>query len=98
VLWCTFVLDPLVMPPQVAYALGRAIGPAVTRNLLRRRLRSLLQQSYPNLAGGLYLFGADPDAAQRSFLELRFDLARLMTRVSPTAANLSASSPPSTDA
>ena len=96
-LWCTFVLDPHVMPPQVAYAIGRAVGPAVTRNLVRRRLRSLLQQNYPNLPGGLYLFGAVPGVAQQSFSELMFDLSRLMIRVSPTAANLSASSPPSTD-
>ena len=81
VLWCTFVLDPLVTPPQVAYAIGRAVGPAVTRNLLRRRLRSLLQQKYPHLPAGLYLFGATPAAARRSYSELMFDLERLMARV-----------------
>ena len=32
VLWCTFVLDPLISPTEVAYAIGRAVGPAVTRN------------------------------------------------------------------
>ncbi|MUH51436.1 MAG: ribonuclease P protein component, partial [Actinobacteria bacterium] len=53
VLWCTFVLDPHVTPPQVAYAIGRAVGPAVSRNLLRRRLRSLLQQKYAHLPAGL---------------------------------------------
>ena len=78
VLWCTFVLDPHVTPPQVAYAIGRAVGPAVTRNVLRRRLRSLLQQKYPHLPAGLYLIGATPGAAKRSYIELMFDLERMM--------------------
>jgi ribonuclease P protein component len=86
VLWCTFVLDPHAMPPQVAYAIGRAVGPAVTRNLLRRRLRSLLHQNYPDLPAGLYLLGASPAAAQRSFNELAFDLTKLMSRVVATQA------------
>ena len=73
------------MPPQVAYAIGRAVGPAVTRNLLRRRLRSLLWQQFPNLPPGLYLVGAVPAAAQRSFNELAFDLSKLMTRVTSTS-------------
>ena len=81
VLWCTFVPDPLVSPPQVAYAIGRAVGPAVTRNLLRRRLRSLLREEYPHLPAGLYLIGVTPAAASRSFSELAEDLARLMSRI-----------------
>jgi ribonuclease P protein component len=85
VLWCTFVLDPLVSPPQVAYAVGRAVGTAVTRNRLRRRLRSLLVQQYPHLPGGLYLIGATPDAARQSFDELAFDLSRLMDRIPSTS-------------
>ena len=84
VLWCTFVHDPLVSPPQVAYAIGRVVGPAVTRNRLRRRLRSLLHQQYPHLPAGLYLVGATPAAAGRSFDELTADLERLMGKVIPT--------------
>ena len=37
-----WLADPQVGVPQVAYAIGRAVGPAVTRNRLRRRLRSLM--------------------------------------------------------
>ena len=81
-LWCTFVHDPLVSPPQVAYAIGRAVGPAVTRNRIRRRLRVLLQQQ-PDLPGGLYLIGARPHAAALSFDELTFDLTRLLQRTKP---------------
>jgi ribonuclease P protein component len=63
----------------VAYALGRAIGPAVVRNRLRRRLRVLLVDS--SLPPGLYLIGAQAVAAQRSSTELAFDLDRLVASV-----------------
>jgi ribonuclease P protein component len=79
VLWCTYIHDPTATPPRVAYALGRAIGPAVVRNRLRRRLQALLVGS--SLPPGLYLFGAQPIAAQRSQSELAFDLARLVASV-----------------
>jgi ribonuclease P protein component len=63
----------------VAYALGRAVGPAVVRNRLRRRLRELLTDS--SLPPGLYLIGAQAAAVQRSRAELVFDLDRLVASV-----------------
>jgi RNase P protein component len=63
----------------VAYALGRAIGPAVVRNRLRRQLRALLA-GVP-LPSGWYLIGAQPIATQRSRNELAFDLAQLVDSV-----------------
>jgi RNase P protein component len=63
----------------VAYAFGRAIGPAAVRNRLRRRLRELLAGA--SLPPGLYLIGAQPTAAQRSQSELAFDLERLVVSV-----------------
>jgi ribonuclease P protein component len=79
VLWCTYIPDPEAVPPRVAYALGRAIGPAVVRNRLRRRLRALLEGV--SLPPGLYLIGAQPIAARRSHSELAFDLNRLVGSV-----------------
>jgi len=79
VLWCTYIPDPIATPPRVAYALGRAIGPAVVRNRLRRQLRELL--AVASLPPGLYLLGAQPGAAQRSRVELEFDLRRLVASV-----------------
>ena len=79
VLWCTYIPDPSASPPRVAYALGRAIGPAVVRNRLRRQLRALLDEV--SLPPGLYLIGAQPIATQRSRSELAFDLARLAASV-----------------
>jgi ribonuclease P protein component len=60
----------------VAYAIGRACGPAVTRNRLRRRLRTIVRefdQRHP-LPNGLLLVGARPAAT-----ELTFDLLRSET-------------------
>ena len=79
VLWCTYLPDPDATPPRVAYALGRAIGPAVVRNRLRRRLRALVASA--SLPPGLYLLGAQPAAVQRSRDELAFDLQRLVSSV-----------------
>jgi ribonuclease P protein component len=76
-LWCTYVIDPTITPPQVAFAIGRAFGSAVVRNRLRRRLRALLSATPP--PPGLYLFGAQPVAAARSSAELSVDLQRLLT-------------------
>ena len=63
----------------MAYALGRAIGPAVARNRLRRRLRALVTAT--DLPPGFYLIGAQPIAAQRSRSELEFDLVKLVASV-----------------
>ena len=37
------IIDQTLTQPAVAYALGRQVGGAVQRNLLRRRLRELLK-------------------------------------------------------
>jgi ribonuclease P protein component len=79
VLWCTYLPDPSASPPRVAFAIGRAIGPAVVRNLLRRRLRCLLDEvSWPP---GWYLIGARPAITERSFDALRQELLRLREAV-----------------
>jgi ribonuclease P protein component len=83
-LWCTYVIDPTITPPQVAFAIGRACGPAVVRNRLRRRLRAQLAATPP--PPGLYLIGARPDAARQSFDELGVDLQRILGACSRAAA------------
>jgi ribonuclease P protein component len=83
VLWCTYVADPALSPPRVAYAIGRAVGPAVDRNRLRRRLRALLAAAPP--APGLYLIGVQPHAVGRSSSELMFDLRSLFNRLDRAA-------------
>jgi ribonuclease P protein component len=82
VLWCTFLLDPLQSPPRVGFAIGRAVGPAVIRNQVRRRLRVLL--SAADLPPGNYLVGARPAAAGRSSAELQRDVQALASGVART--------------
>jgi ribonuclease P protein component len=85
VLWCTFLPDPSASPPRVAFAIGRAVGPAVVRNQLRRRLRALLSmgETTPSqvLPPGWYLIGARPAAAERSFAQLTSDVEGLVRSV-----------------
>lgn len=86
VLWCTFLPDPSASPPRVAFAIGRAVGPAVVRNHLRRRLRALLSvdpATTPSraLPPGWYLIGARPAAAERSFPQLSSDVEALVRSI-----------------
>jgi ribonuclease P protein component len=67
-------------PPTIGFVVSRAVGNAVTRNRVRRRLRALVSpESLP--AGALLVVRALPPAASASFSELRSDLARCLTRV-----------------
>jgi ribonuclease P protein component len=76
VLWCTYLHDPAMQPPRVAYSIGRATGSAVLRNQLRRRLRAVLQ--HLELTPGMYLIGVRPGAERSSSVELEFDLRRML--------------------
>lgn len=63
----------------MAYAIGRAVGPAVVRNRLRRRLRAAVRTS--SLPPGYYLIGARPTAADRSFEEVNVMLQHIVQRL-----------------
>lgn len=75
-LWCSFVPDSEVVPPQVAFAIGRATGSAVQRNRLRRRLRAVLRDC--EVPPGLLLIGASARANERTFEELEHCLTTLI--------------------
>jgi ribonuclease P protein component len=75
-LWCSFVPDSEVVPPQVAFAIGRATGSAVQRNLLRRRLRAVLRDC--EVPPGLLLIGANARANEHTFAELEHCLTGLI--------------------
>ena len=66
----------------MAFAIGRDIGSAVTRNRLRRRLRVLADRS-DLLSHGQLLIGARPAVSERSFDELGAELTMLLTTVHP---------------
>lgn len=57
--------------PRAGFVVPKAVGPAVTRNLVRRRLRHLLRDELPRLAPGTdVVVRVLPEAAGRSFQEL----------------------------
>ncbi len=55
--------DTVGVFPQVAYAIGRHCGSAVTRNRLRRRAREVVRAEAPSLARGRYLVRLAPGAS-----------------------------------
>jgi ribonuclease P protein component len=83
-LWCTWCPDPSTTTTSVAFALNRALGTAVTRNKLRRRLRELLREMSSTLPGGMLLIGASPRATELTFDELRAELQRLLAKATAT--------------
>lgn len=71
--------DPTCATAKVAFAIGRPVGTAVTRNRIRRRLRDLLRRA--SLVPGLYLFGVSRDATNEpSFTELATAIDRIAAR------------------
>jgi ribonuclease P protein component len=79
----TAVLGPNLEPPRVAYAVGRPVGNAVTRNRVKRRLRAAVRQSAPSLQGGTgYLVRATPSAADASYAELSSTLRAILGELS----------------
>lgn len=75
-LWCSYLHDPSVTPPQVAFAIGRTVGSAVTRNRLRRRLRAILAQL--DVPSGLFLIGGSPRAGELTFAQLHRRMTALI--------------------
>ncbi len=72
-------------PVQVAYAVGRAVGPAVVRNRWRRRLRVLAAELAGELPPGMYLIGVRPDVTELSFEQLRERVSEAMRTASGRA-------------
>jgi ribonuclease P protein component len=66
-------------PPAVAYAIPRAVGGAVERNRLRRRLRATVRDLEAELVpGGRYLVSAGPAVSEMSPAELRATLREVL--------------------
>jgi ribonuclease P protein component len=77
--------------PRVGLVVSRSVGPAVTRNLVKRRLRHLFAERIDVLPdGGLLVARALPAAAAASYAELGAEidhhLARLLEPVAATGA------------
>ncbi len=70
------------MPARVGFVVSKAVGPAVTRNRVKRRLRHQARELLSALPGSAVLVvRALPPAADATSQELGADLARSLQRV-----------------
>lgn len=74
---------------EVAYAINRQVGNAVTRNRLRRQLRSILAGQAPTLPAGAYLVRTGPDAPQLAFDELKVAMSQALGQATRRATDRS---------
>lgn len=67
--------------PRAGFVVSRAVGPAVTRNNVKRRLRHLVREHLAGLPpGALLVVRALPPAAAAGSTELRAELTRCLGR------------------
>jgi ribonuclease P protein component len=79
----TAVLGAPTEPPRAAFAVGRAVGDAVTRNRVRRRLRAALREHAGSLQSGTgYLVRATPGAEATSYAEMSDALRAILRQYS----------------
>lgn len=68
--------------PQVGFVVSKAVGPAVVRNRVKRRLRHQARESLSGLPGSAVLVvRALPAAAEADYDSLGADLRRCLERV-----------------
>ncbi|WP_209719035.1 ribonuclease P protein component [Marmoricola sp. OAE513] len=68
-------------PPQVGFVVAKAVGPAVTRNRVKRRLRHLMRERVTSLpSGSMLVVRALPAAAGATFGDLAAELDRCLQR------------------
>jgi ribonuclease P protein component len=74
-------------PPRVAYAIARRYGPAVERNRVRRRLRSVFTETARSgdLRPGVYQATLRVPARSVTFEQLKADVATCLTQLYQTA-------------
>ena len=70
------------LPPRVGLVVSKAVGPAVTRNVVKRRLRHLARERIHSLPGAAVLVvRALPSSARASSSDLANDLDSALSRV-----------------
>lgn len=77
----SFVADPSAAATvNVAYAISRKVGNAVTRNQIRRRLRALFDDLQPRPLSGNYLIKCGNESGNLSYDDLRHHLSNAVER------------------
>ena len=72
-----FTLEGSEGPSRIAITVGKPVGCAVERNLVRRRIRGALEEMGAALpAGRRFLFVAKPGAVAQAYAELAADVRR----------------------
>jgi ribonuclease P protein component len=66
---------------DVAYAISRKVGGAVTRNQIRRRLRAIMDNLNPQPPSGMYLIRCGYETGKLSYDELQHHLEQAVGRV-----------------
>ncbi|MDD3921104.1 MAG: ribonuclease P protein component [Eubacteriales bacterium] len=56
---------------RVGFSVSKKVGSAVTRNLVKRRLRECVRPRLPEMGNGLYVIVAHPSCAERSYRQLQ---------------------------
>ena len=82
--WLADVAGDLA-PPRVAYAVGRRIGPAVQRNLVRRRLRAVVAEFVSEMPPGAYLLSVGKAAKTPEIGEMRTMMAEALAALGDTS-------------
>jgi ribonuclease P protein component len=80
--------------PELAYAVGRNVGNAVERNLLRRRMRAVVSESAGQLPMGAYLVRSEPTGPSLDFDELKVAMSRAIEKATTGARQGSRGSRP----
>jgi ribonuclease P protein component len=76
----------LVAGPRVGFVVSKAVGPAVVRNLVKRRLRHLARERTDSLPPrGMLVVRALPAAADTSYDELARELDRCLSKLGVAA-------------
>ena len=81
-----FVAHPEWDRSQVAYAVNRRVGNAVTRNLLRRRLRSIIVERAPDLPVGAYVVRGGEEAPALTFDQLKVAMSQALDQATRRSA------------
>lgn len=75
-------------PVQVGFVVGKSVGPAVTRNLVKRRLRHLVRERLADLPeNGVLVVRALPASSGASYAELGADLDSVLRRLTAAASD-----------
>jgi ribonuclease P protein component len=74
-------VDKATDEPKIGFVVAKSVGPAVTRNRVKRRLRHLMRERVTSLPGGsMLVVRALPGSARATSADLAVELDRCLRR------------------